>query len=460
MLTVKKVLSNHELLLETTSTLGGFTQSPADVMIKGVDYKIVPPVSHDEMFNAVYDHLGQGGALGIFPEGGSHDRTMLLPLKVGVCIMALGAMKKFPSCNVRLVPVGLNYFSQHRFNSRVLVKFGDPIEVDQEVKSDYLAGGERKREAVCNLLEKVQGALQEVTVCAPDWSMLKTFWTLRDLYTPSKRLLTMTSVEKVLLAQAFASDYNRVKEDSAVVPLLERINKYSRKLHALGLKDKANLESAMLMHSHSTLYLCCLLVLRCLRLLVLLVIFSPVYLKLMPVYLISTAYSLKKSKEAVAASSVKIIGKDVMGTYKLIIALPMLVVGHALITFALLCYFDSDTAAVAYYFFAPFAQFVVYKLMPNDLALVRSTYHLALAMVFKQDQTQLLDERNKLKEEARNLVDRLEWGFHSNHVTGFDRTQTIHFSGHFTNKDDSEIFQSLQDFELDLWGKSSFNKTD
>jgi hypothetical protein len=59
MLTVKKVLSNHELLLETTSTLGGFTQSPADVMIKGVDYKIVPPVSHDEMFNAVYDHLGQ-----------------------------------------------------------------------------------------------------------------------------------------------------------------------------------------------------------------------------------------------------------------------------------------------------------------------------------------------------------------------------------------------------------------
>ena len=109
---------------------------------------------------------------------------MLLPLKVGVCIMALGAMKKFPQCNVRLVPVGLNYFSQHRFNSRVLVKFGDAIDVEQDIKSDYLAGGERKREAVCNLLEKVQGALQEVTVCAPDWSMLKTFWTLRDLYTP------------------------------------------------------------------------------------------------------------------------------------------------------------------------------------------------------------------------------------------------------------------------------------
>ena len=218
----------------------------------------------------------------------------------------------------------------------------------------------------------------------------------------------MTSVEKVLLAQAFASDYNRVKEDQAVNPLLERIKKYSRKLHALGLKDKGNLESAMLMHSHSTLYLCCLLVLRCFRLLVLFVIFSPVYLKLMPVYLISTAYSLKKSKEAVAASSVKIIGKDVMGTYKLIIALPLLAVGHASITFFLLCYF-GETAAVAYYFFAPFAQFVVYKLMPNDLALVRSTYHLALAMLFKQDQTQILDERNKLKEETRNLVDRLEW---------------------------------------------------
>lgn len=34
------------------------------------------------MFSAVHAALANGGCIGIFPEGGSHDRTDLLPLKV------------------------------------------------------------------------------------------------------------------------------------------------------------------------------------------------------------------------------------------------------------------------------------------------------------------------------------------------------------------------------------------
>ncbi len=34
------------------------------------------------MFDTVQNELAKGKCLGIFPEGGSHDRTDLLPLKV------------------------------------------------------------------------------------------------------------------------------------------------------------------------------------------------------------------------------------------------------------------------------------------------------------------------------------------------------------------------------------------
>jgi glycerol-3-phosphate O-acyltransferase/dihydroxyacetone phosphate acyltransferase len=53
-------------------------------------------------------------SIGIFPEGGSHDRTELLPLKAGVTLMALGAVEKY-KVPVKIVPCGLNYFFGHKF---------------------------------------------------------------------------------------------------------------------------------------------------------------------------------------------------------------------------------------------------------------------------------------------------------------------------------------------------------
>ena len=47
------------------------------------------------MYNSVWESLNNEEVVGIFPEGGSSDRTDLLPLKAGICIMALGAMAKY-----------------------------------------------------------------------------------------------------------------------------------------------------------------------------------------------------------------------------------------------------------------------------------------------------------------------------------------------------------------------------
>lgn len=48
---------------------------------EGSPYKTAPKVDQTEVYNAVFERLNAGGCIGIFPEGGSHDRTELLPLK-------------------------------------------------------------------------------------------------------------------------------------------------------------------------------------------------------------------------------------------------------------------------------------------------------------------------------------------------------------------------------------------
>lgn len=47
----------------------------------GTAFKTAPKVDQSMVYDAVFERLETGGCVGIFPEGGSHDRTELLPLK-------------------------------------------------------------------------------------------------------------------------------------------------------------------------------------------------------------------------------------------------------------------------------------------------------------------------------------------------------------------------------------------
>ena len=126
-----------------------------------------------EVFNPaiicyLLDTLNAKNRLGIFPEGVSHNRPEMLPLKVGATIMALGAMANNPSLNVKIVPCGLHYFNPHRFRSRAVIEFGNPISIESGLVSLYKQGGDAKRKACTELLEVSPASLKNVTVTAPD----------------------------------------------------------------------------------------------------------------------------------------------------------------------------------------------------------------------------------------------------------------------------------------------------
>lgn len=77
-------------------------------------------MEYNDLYDEVWKTLTNGECIGIFPEGGSHDKMSLLPFKAGICIMALGAMAKYEK-PVTIVPCGFHYYNQQNFRSKVIM---------------------------------------------------------------------------------------------------------------------------------------------------------------------------------------------------------------------------------------------------------------------------------------------------------------------------------------------------
>lgn len=82
---VKLVISDTEAQL--SELVGEGEPSPLEETVcqgpNWVTYDVLAYIDQGDMFSSVHEGLAHGSCLGIFPEGGSHDNTDLLPLKVG-----------------------------------------------------------------------------------------------------------------------------------------------------------------------------------------------------------------------------------------------------------------------------------------------------------------------------------------------------------------------------------------
>ncbi|KAI0721682.1 glycerol-3-phosphate O-acyltransferase [Cerioporus squamosus] len=281
---------------------------------QGLSYKRLPFVDQHEMYQYVYQCLTEGGAICIFPEGGSHDRTDLLPLKAGVSLMALGAMANNPELKVKIVPVGLSYFHAHRFRSRAVIEFGSPLDVPPEFVEMFKEGGAKKREAVGKFLDTIYDALKTVTLRAPDYETLMLIQAARRLYKTPGQHLTLGQV--VELNKRFLQGYLHFKDEPKVQKLRDDVLKYNRLLRDLGLRDhqvplaqKAGWKTfGLLTYRLGLLTVWAILAL-------------PGVILNGPIFITASVISRKKAKEALAASEVKIAGRDVLATWKILVAL-------------------------------------------------------------------------------------------------------------------------------------------
>lgn len=117
-----------------------------------------------ESFRDVHAALAEGHALAIFPEGTSHSASHLQPLKTGAARIALGAAEQigraFP-----IVPMGLVFRDRRTFRSSACVIVGASC-----AWNDLAARGPRDKEAVRELMRRIEASMREVTLNLHDWS--------------------------------------------------------------------------------------------------------------------------------------------------------------------------------------------------------------------------------------------------------------------------------------------------
>ncbi|KAL1917457.1 uncharacterized protein VTP21DRAFT_3850 [Calcarisporiella thermophila] len=324
---VAEVVSDSELLL----TKDVSDANLVELLKNGAKYKIMPHVDQSRVYGAVYKELDKGGCFGIFPEGGSHDRAELLPLKAGVTIMALGAMANNPNLDLKIVPCGLNYFHAHKFRSRAVVEFGKPLTIPKHLVEKFTKGGEEKRQACGELLDMIYKALLSVTVNTPDYETLMVIQATRRLYRPQHHHLKLSEV--VELNRRLVIGYNKLKDEPEVKELRRKVLAYNQILKYYGLKDHQ--VGAV---KTNRLWAFSLLVCRFTLLVVLGALALPSLILNFPVIIVAKIISYRKAKEALASSSVKIRATDVMASWKLIVALvlvPLLYSFYAIIAFML-----------------------------------------------------------------------------------------------------------------------------
>ncbi|KAJ3417363.1 hypothetical protein HDV05_004828 [Chytridiales sp. JEL 0842] len=356
----------------------------------GSAYKVTPHVDQKEMFAKVTEKLAQGECVGIFPEGGSHDRTQLLPLKVGVSIMALTAMANTPAMKLKLVPVGLGYFHAHQFRSRAVVEFGEPIDIKPEWVAKYQAGGNGKKEAVNELMDTVKFALKALTVEVPDYETLKIIRAARRIYVPEHSKLSPPEVFD--LTRGFVKGFMEHKDNPRVMTFTAHLKNYNSMLMSYGIRDH-QVHNTGINHWRAG----GLLVLRIVQLILIALTILPGIVLNGPIFLLSVHISKRKAREALAASSVKVKGFDVLATWKVMISavgLPLLYLAISITTHILLATYTNFAPAscvgiaALVFIFLPFLTYYTVRIGEAGKDILLSLRPLMISLFVPQRETE------------------------------------------------------------------------
>jgi len=404
---VESVVSDTELILKYPFENGVelLTQE------EGSKYRFAPFVDQHIVYSKVFNRLNNNRCIGIFPEGGSHDRSSFLPLKAGVTIMALGAMCEYPGLKVTVIPVGLNYFHPNKFRSRAVVEFGKPIDIPKELIEQYKLGGTEKREACSTLLESIYNSLLTVTVTAPDYETLMVIQAARRLYNPLHKKLNYNNTLE--LTRRLTAGYIAFKDVDEVKALTTKVIDYNEKLNYYGLRDH-QVHTTSLGRYDAFLILC----IRFFYFLLMFIISFPGFILNLPILVITSVYSKKKAKEAKAKSTVKINAIDVIATWKILVTLgicPLFYIIYSLVIVYI--YIKSNPNQTSFiqdvnvFFkaltFIPIISYLTIRFGETGIDLYKSLQPLFLACLpnGRRETEKLRNERLSLQREINSLID-------------------------------------------------------
>ena len=120
----------------------------------------------------------------------------------------------------------------------------------------------------------------------------------------------------VELNRRLVKGYTHYKDDPRIMNLKKNVNAYNKQLWLLGVRDH-QVEYA----KFSIIKVVFTLIYRLIKLAVMSIGTLPGLILFAPVFIATKIISIRKSREALAASTVKLQGRDVMATWKLLVAM-------------------------------------------------------------------------------------------------------------------------------------------
>lgn len=370
---------------------------PDEIVTSPTPFKFSRRIDHSEMYADVYSTLAQGESICIFPEGGSHDRTSLLPLKAGVALFSLGAYER--GIHPQIVPCGLTYFYGHKFRSRAHIEFGEPLAPNDALVHLFTTD---KRKATGQFLDELRVALQGVTINVADWGALKFLHAFRRLYQPPDCMLTTGDYLK--LTRRLACMMEEHDADPQFADFRSKVENYCDYCSALLVRDSQAATLEKLDEAQGTTIVT-LLFRRVAILVIMLVVLIPFFFVAAPIGIISHFASEHHARTALSTSSVKVVAADVKGSFKIIVGFAMVPLEVCFVS-ALVWYFTGDLrTAVTIFFSLPMAMYVSLLILQESILEMRAALPLVMSLFSKHKQfKKLYDRRQKLVDVAKTIV--------------------------------------------------------
>jgi 1-acyl-sn-glycerol-3-phosphate acyltransferase len=194
-------------------------------------------------FQECNEVLERGEVIGIFPEGISEIERRVRKIKTGAARIVLEAEQRNNyTLDIKLIPIGLHFFSRSRFRSRVLLNVGRPL----DLKPFFSLNEKDNVEAVNRLTARIQDSLEILTVNVQHSELDRFVKDIESIY--RDELMTQTLVDhkssKKIIAEfvitqkiADCVTYFHESNPQRLRDMEESISDYKHKLKCLRLKD-------------------------------------------------------------------------------------------------------------------------------------------------------------------------------------------------------------------------------
>lgn len=198
---------------------------------------------NQEMFAACEAAFAGGRIVAIYPEGATHSEAHVQRIGTGAARIALG-YEAHATGRLTVVPVGLSFEPRRRFRGRVLVSFGEPV----DVSSCLAVHRDEPAKALHVLTTAIQSAMErevvhveriETAALARAVEVLYRGELERELW--EERGLRGRKIEAVPLSGAIAHavEHFRAQDPARIEGLWQRILGYHAGLVAYRLHDEA-----------------------------------------------------------------------------------------------------------------------------------------------------------------------------------------------------------------------------